>query len=106
MRGLSVTAGEEPPLGNWKKALVLQNDNAEFAAFDGTTDVKANQCWLECDVAEANKLVLCFDEVTGIHAVPSISLESDKCIYNIAGQRLSQPQAGLNIVGDKKVLVH
>ena len=89
-----------------KYTLVLQNDNAEFSAFDGTADVKANQCWLECDVAEANKLVLCFDEVTGIHAVPSISQESDKCIYNIAGQRLSQSQTGLNIVGDKKVLVH
>ncbi len=89
-----------------KYTLVLQNDNAEFSAFDGTADVKANQCWLECDVVEANKLVLCFDEVTGIHAVPSISQESDKCIYNIAGQRLSQSQTGLNIVGDKKVLVH
>jgi hypothetical protein len=86
-----------------KYTLVQQNNNVEFSAFDVTADVKANQCWLECDMSEASKLVLCFEETTSIHDSPSI--ENNECIYNIAGQRLSKPQTGINIVGAKKVLV-
>ena len=29
----------------------------------------------------------------------------DDAIYNLAGQRLSKPQRGLNIIGGKKVLI-
>ena len=87
-----------------KYTLVQQNNNVEFSAFDGTADVKANQCWLECDMSEASKLVLCFEETTGIYDTPSI--DNNECIYNIAGQRLSKSQAGINIIGNKKVLVY
>ena len=30
---------------------------------------------------------------------------NDGAIYNLAGQRLSKPQRGLNIIGGKKVLI-
>ena len=89
-----------------KYTLVPQNDdNIAFSAFDGTTNVKANQCWLECDMPEVNKFVLCFDEVTDIHDIPMASPSNSILIYNIAGQLLREPQAGLNIVGNKKVLI-
>ena len=89
-----------------KYTLVPQNDdNIAFSAFDGTTNVKANQCWLECDMPEVNKFVLCFGEVTDIHDIPMASPSNSILIYNIAGQLLREPQAGLNIVGNKKVLI-
>lgn len=38
-------------------------------------------------------------------AIKSVSTTSSSAIYNLAGQRLSQPQKGINIVDGKKVLV-
>ena len=54
---------------------------------------------------EASKLVLCFEETTGIHDISSVA-HANKQIYNITGQRLTEPQQGINIVGNKKVLVY
>ena len=85
--------------------LALQNDKVAFSAVDGTADVEANQCWLECDMSGASELVLCFDVATGIHGTTLIMQDNSNIIYNIAGQQLSKPQTGVNIVGNKKVLV-
>jgi hypothetical protein len=85
--------------------LVSQNDKVAFSAFDGTANVKANQCWLECEMFGASELVLCFDESMGIHDTPLDWRVDNKAVYNIAGQQLSEPQTGVNIVGNKKVLV-
>ena len=45
------------------------------------------------------------DETLGNIGVPKTLTDKDATTYNISGQRLSQPQTGLNIVGGKKVLV-
>ena len=42
--------------------------------------------------------------IDGIGSVPAVSEEED-AIYNVAGQRLSKMQKGVNIVGGKKILV-
>jgi hypothetical protein len=48
---------------------------------------------------------LFFDgNVTGIGAVKSINKE-DGAYYNLAGQRVAQPQKGLYIVNGKKVII-
>ena len=88
-----------------KYTLVQQNEKVEFSAFEGTAAIKANQCWLECDMPEASTMILCFEEATGIHDIPSVA-HPNKQIYNIAGQRLTELQQGINIVGNKKVLVY
>jgi len=44
------------------------------------------------------------DLITGV-ASPKSSPEGNDFIYNLAGQRLSRPQKGINIVGGKKVLI-
>ena len=43
----------------------------------------------------------------GIEAIDNgkREMESDGAIYNLAGQRLSKPQRGLNIIGGKKVVI-
>ena len=44
-------------------------------------------------------------EVTGDGMVSPFREPEDEAIYNIAGQRISKMQKGINIVGDKKVLI-
>ena len=44
------------------------------------------------------------DIITGVKVVKSQET-GDDVIYNVAGQRLGKVQKGVNIVGDKKVLV-
>ena len=46
------------------------------------------------------------DEPDGIRSIDNGQLIIDnEAIYNLAGQRLSKPQRGLNIIGGKKVLI-
>ena len=42
---------------------------------------------------------------TGIAGVEADAEEGEQVIYNLAGQRLAQPQKGLNIINGKKVIV-
>ena len=44
-------------------------------------------------------------EVNGDGMVSPLGEPEDGAIYNLAGQRLSKMQKGINIVGDKKVLI-
>ena len=76
-----------------------------FKTFDGSTDIAANQCWLECNINQANELTVCFSDPTGIGEVTSTPQNKNNNIYNIAGERLSTPQKGINIVDSKKVLI-
>ena len=47
------------------------------------------------------------EEPDGIETIDNgkREMESDDAIYNLAGQRLSKPQRGLNIIGGKKVVI-
>jgi hypothetical protein len=88
--------------GDARKYLFAQNT---FKAFDGSRNVAANQCWIECNVAQANEFTISFSDPTGIDAVLSTAQGEDGDIYNVAGERLDRAQKGINIVGNKKVLV-
>jgi hypothetical protein len=84
---------------------VAQNDDLAFATYEGFTDIHANGCWLECDVAGADRMLLRFEDVTGINHISLVGRYTDKEVYNMAGQCIGDPQTGLNIVDNKKVLV-
>ena len=88
--------------GDTKKFLFANNT---FKAFEGSKDVAANQCWMECSVAQASEFAVQFSDPTGIKEIPSTPQGKNGCIYNIAGKKLSHPQKGINIVDSKKVLV-
>ena len=45
------------------------------------------------------------ETITSIEQLPLNIEHSDGAIYNLAGQRLSKPQKGVNIVGGRKVVV-
>ena len=44
------------------------------------------------------------DEATGINEELRVKNEESTTIFNVAGQRLSKAQKGLNIIGGKKIL--
>ena len=54
---------------------------------------------------EYNDLTKCTKHVLEIQN-SEFKIQNDQAIYNLAGQRLSKPQRGLNIIGGKKVLIN
>ena len=99
--------------GNYVKSSLSQSgdirkfsfaDNV-FRTFDGTKSVAANQCWLECGITQATEIAIDFNNTTGIEDVPVRVSSPSGRIYNLAGERLSTPQRGVNIIDSKKVLV-
>ena len=93
----SLTQSEEG-----KKFLFAENG---FKAFDGSKDIAANQCWVQCNLPQAGELTIHFNDLTGIEEIPSTPQKKSGNIYDIAGKRLNAPQKGINIVDSKKVLV-
>ena len=80
-------------------------DNNAFKAFDGSKEIAANQCWVECNQPQATELTICFSDPTGIESITSTPQGKNGDIHDIAGKRLNTPQKGINIVDSKKVLV-
>ena len=73
---------------------------------DSRNYVTANHAWLTADGAGANILDIDFGSVTGIDSLtPSPSPMGEGSVYNLAGQRVSQPTKGLYIVNGKKVII-
>ncbi|MBR4312284.1 MAG: hypothetical protein IKT86_02965, partial [Bacteroidaceae bacterium] len=103
--------------GNYVSCTLLQDDNTRkyslsrqggvptFNAINNSTTIAANQCWMECNIPEVSTLALCFSTSTDILIPSATSQGSDKQTYNIAGQRLSRPQKGINIIEGKKVVI-
>ena len=97
--------------GNYVESTISQSndikkfvftDNA-FNSFEGSRNIAANQCWVECDIPQATELTIILEEHTGINNInPNRQI---KDIYNIAGERLKNPQRGINIIDRKKILV-
>jgi hypothetical protein len=79
--------------------------NKAFKAFNGSKDIAANQCWLECNVAQASEFAVHFSDPTGIDDIPATLQDKSGEIYNVAGERLLHTQKGINIINSKKVLV-
>ena len=74
--------------------------------------MEANKCWMEWSTplgqADARAFVFSFNNETGIDDLISNDQTQDNAshlIYNIGGQRLNALQKGLNIIGNKKVIV-
>ena len=88
---------------------ILTNESGVvgFRKVDGSTNyVTANHAYLTADGAGASILDIDFGSVTGIDSLtPSPSPMGEGSVYNLAGQRVSQPTKGLYIVNGKKVII-
>ena len=88
---------------NDSKKFVFANNT--FKAFEGSREIAANQCWLECNVAQAGEFAVYFSDPTGIEEITATPKDKSGNIYNVAGERLPHTQKGINIIDCKKILV-
>ena len=84
----------------------MANGKVGFYHWDGST-LSANRAYLEASKLNNSGVkgfALDFeDDATGINNV-NANLNLDEAIYNLAGQRLSKMQKGINIINGKKIL--
>lgn len=82
------------------------NDEIGFYKFaGGTITLGANKAYLEVPASSGVKgFTFDFDDANRIVS-PLGETEEGASIYNLAGQRLSKPQKGVNIINNKKVVV-
>ena len=66
--------------------------------------VNANRAYLTAPSSGA-KAFFFGDSATAIQTIDNGQQTTEAAIYNLAGQRLSKMQKGINIVGEKKVMV-
>ncbi|MBR1683305.1 MAG: hypothetical protein IJ700_08160 [Bacteroidaceae bacterium] len=69
-----------------------------------SNDLAANRAYIDTPESPVKGFVINWDNATGIQAMDNGQLTNAQ-IYNLAGQRLSKLQKGVNIVSGKKVLV-
>lgn len=71
--------------------------------------VSAGKAYLQIPTASvpatARMAVVFNDETTGISHIENGALRMDNSVYNLSGQRVSQPKKGLYIVNGKKVII-
>ncbi len=73
--------------------------------YQATGIIAAGKGYIEVAGADVKVLLFEGDDATGIESIDHSSLTIDHSIYNLAGQRMSKMQKGINIVGGKKVMV-
>ena len=83
---------------------VLAQPEGEKIAFYKATEgvIKAGKAYIEHAGSGVKALYFDWDDATGISNIETVS--ENGAIYNVAGQRLSKMQKGINIVSGKKVL--
>ena len=72
----------------------------------GTTSLKAFRAYIDAQESAGVRMFIGGIEIeTGINAIDNGQLTIDNAIYNLAGQRMSKIQKGVNIVNGKKMVV-
>ena len=97
-----VAATEEVTADGTQYILAKQDETAGFAKATPDTKIPAGKGYLVITGADVKPFYPFTDDATGIKGV-EIANESG-LIYNLAGQRVSKAQKGINIINGKKVL--
>ena len=98
-------------LNSSDNACVLQTVNGTQAFYkvgSKSITVKMGKCYLSLEGASQAATVSFFsidDETSGIEDVQQIEGAKKTQIYNMAGQKMSSPQKGINIINGKKVYI-
>ncbi len=65
----------------------------------------ANKAYLALPAASPAPFLSLFGDATAISSVGVNSIDTDRTVFNMQGQRIQQPKRGLYIVGGKKIVV-
>ena len=97
--------------GTDRKKFIFANGNNGVGFYimsEGTSTIGANKCWMEWETptgAHVRSLVIRFGNSTDIEDVTAPQKPTTQIIYNLAGQRLTAPQKGVNIFNGKKIVI-
>ena len=69
-----------------------------------SNNLGANRAYYDTPSAVKGFVIMFDDDATGINSIENGQLTIDNEIYNLAGQRISKMQKGINIVNGKKIL--
>lgn len=107
---VGVTASETLPAGNGY--VLMTTPSLAFYKNKKAFTLSANSAYLPVDFdensgsGEARASFLLFgDDVTGISQVAGSEVKTSGAVYNLNGQRVSQPVKGLYIIDGKKVVI-
>jgi hypothetical protein len=91
--------------GNTVYVLAKKSEGVGFYKIASTVTIPENKGYLLVDDAAEARTFIGFesDETTKINGVADNDVR-ESVIYNIAGQRISTPQKGINIVNGKKIM--
>jgi len=93
-------------IDNTDKNYVLSNNKIYSVGAAGAT-INPYRAYIQIDQSVEVKALNFFiddDDATGINSLTPALSEGEGAIYNVAGQRMSKMQKGINIVNGKKVL--
>lgn len=91
------------PQGGLAKSTIFIKE-LKFFTIDGYTDDKDEANWPPYFRAPNLVYGPCPQTEDGVNGIASAAPQRDNRIYNLAGQRMSEMQRGVNIVGGKKVV--
>ena len=92
-----------PATGN-EYVLAYKSKGVGFYPVKAGITIPAGKAYV-VDASGVKAFVFDFDDATGIEAIEHSPLTTDESIYNLAGQKMSKMQRGVNIIGGKKVMV-
>ncbi|MBE6256020.1 MAG: hypothetical protein E7105_11040 [Prevotella sp.] len=91
--------------GETDYVLGINGDKVGFYHWD-SNNLAANRAYIDTPEGPVKGFVINWDDADGIQTIGTASEAKEKAnIYNLAGQRMSHLQKGVNIVNGKKVLV-
>ena len=84
-------------------ALSKQNDMVGFYPVSSEIKIPAGKAYLDTTAEGVKGFTFVFDDATGLNNIDA-NVNLNEVIYNVAGQRISKMQKGINIVNGKKIL--
>ena len=87
-------------------ALAKKDGVVAFYQVNSNVTIPAGKAYLDLGHAPGAKaLTFTFTDADGIKTIETVSAEAAAEIFNLAGQRMSRPVKGVNIINGKKVLI-
>ena len=86
-------------------ALGKKDDVVGFYLVGDDVAIPAGKAYITIPTLVKEFLTFDFDDATAVSEVKNEGVNSEKSIFNLAGQKMSKLQKGVNIVNGKKVLV-
>ena len=85
--------------------MAKKSDVVGFYPVDSSVPIPAGKAYLDTNGSSVKGFTFVFEDIEdGINSLTPALSEGEGAIYNVAGQKLSKMQKGINIVNGKKIM--